>query len=354
MDQSTAMTVATAAEGHAGGLMMVVSPKEAKKRLQQLQAFVQSVMVKEVDYGIIPGTAKPTLYQPGAQKLAEIYGFAPTIEDVETVEDWDKPFFFYRKRCVLNARRNGHYIGNGVGSCNSREDRYAWRWVPEWNLNPTINKAELECRQKRGRNGKTFMTYRVPNEDIFSIVNTLEKMACKRALIHAVIGATRSAGIFSQDLDDIPAEAFGDADEEPPPAAQSKTQSVKNRVHARAQAQTAQSAPPRGGNGQGGGDDNDDFISSGKVKYLWHLAYERATAMGYTKDDAEGIVRTVLEAHNIPPHPETPDRGPSTKMIPWRGEVFNQICAEIQAWSPAGADPTEAPAADAQSDQDPF
>lgn len=354
MDTSTALTT-TPIDGSDGGLVMIVSPKESLKRLQQLQAFVQSVMVKEVDYGVIPGTTKPTLYQPGAQKLAEIYGFSATFEDVETVEDWEKPFFLYRKRCVLKARRDGRYIGNGIGSCNSKEDRYAWRWVPEWNLSPHVDKAGLQSREKRGQRGK-FLVYRVPNEDIFSIVNTLEKMACKRALIHAVIGATRSAGIFSQDLDDIPAEAFGDADEEPPPAAQSKTQSVKDRVHARAQAQTAQSAPPRGGNGQGGGDDNDDYITSGKVKYLWHLAYERATAMGYTKDDAEGIVRTVLEAHNIPPHPETPDRGPSTKMIPWRGEVFNQICAKIQAWSPDGANPTAAPAADAQPEpeQDPF
>ena len=32
-------------------------------------AFVKAQMQKEIDYGVIPGTKKPTLLKPGAEKL---------------------------------------------------------------------------------------------------------------------------------------------------------------------------------------------------------------------------------------------------------------------------------------------
>lgn len=189
------------------GLTMVTSPAEALRRVQELQAFVKMVMVHGMDYGVIPGTDKPSLFQPGAQKLAEIYGFAHTFQDVTVTEDWDKPFFLYRKRCVLTLRSDGRFIGDGIGSCNSREDRYAWRWI--WDPPTGVDAALVKTRKTKS--GKT--QWRVPNDDIFSLVNTVEKMACKRALIHAVIGATRSAGIFTQDVEDLPQEVFGSAEE---------------------------------------------------------------------------------------------------------------------------------------------
>ena len=185
---------------------MVVSPAEAKRRMQELQAFVAEVMVKDLDFGTIPGTDKPTLLQPGAQKLAEMYGFAQRFEEVASIEDWDKPLFMFRRRCVLTSRTDERFIGDGIGSCNSREDRYAWRWV--WNKPANFPNAKT----KQTRNGKT--QWRIPNEDIFSLVNTIEKMACKRALIMAVIGATRSAGLFTQDAEDLPPDAYGEAESE--------------------------------------------------------------------------------------------------------------------------------------------
>lgn len=189
------------------GLTMVVSPAEALKRVQELQAFVSKVMVRGTDYDVIPGTGdRPTLLQPGAQKLCEVYGFAAHFEDDGSVMEWEKGFFFFKKRCVLTARRDGRFIGDGVGSCNSREDRYAWRWV--WDKPKGVDVATLKTRQTR--NGKT--QWRMPNEDIYSLVNTIEKMACKRALVHAVTGATRSSGVFTQDVEDLPSEVFGRAD----------------------------------------------------------------------------------------------------------------------------------------------
>jgi hypothetical protein len=38
----------------------------------QLKKFIQVQLEKDVDFGTIPGTPKPTLYKPGAEKLANI------------------------------------------------------------------------------------------------------------------------------------------------------------------------------------------------------------------------------------------------------------------------------------------
>ena len=213
--QSNGQAIQTQAQGEYEGLIMVVSPAEALRRVQELQAFVQQVMVKDVDFGTIPGTDKPTLLQPGAQKLAEIYGFAIDFEDVNAIEDWDRGFFLYRKKCVLTSRRDGRFICASIGSCNSKEGRYSGRWAFDNEVPAGLDKRLLKMKKFTSKkNHKEYTQYRIPNEDIFSLVNTIEKMACKRALVGAVISATRSAGVFTQDAEDLPAEAFGKAEVE--------------------------------------------------------------------------------------------------------------------------------------------
>lgn len=207
-------------EPESAALAMVGGPEEAKARLRQLQEFVKDVMVAGTDYGVMPGMkgekgadGKPqrpnnVLFQPGAQKLTEIYGLAIDFEDAGSTEDFDKPLFFYKKRCVLRRKIDGAFAGAGVGSCNSMETKYAGRWVYEREIPPQLDKSRLASREYPSKNGGTFKKFRVPNEDLFSLVNTIEKMACKRALVMAVIGVTRSAGLFTQDVEDNP-EAFG-------------------------------------------------------------------------------------------------------------------------------------------------
>ncbi len=41
---------------------------------QVMVAFVKAQMQKDVDYGVIPGTRKPTLLKAGAEKLLRLFG----------------------------------------------------------------------------------------------------------------------------------------------------------------------------------------------------------------------------------------------------------------------------------------
>ena len=201
------------------GLMMATSPAEALRRLQELQAFVQEVMVVGEDYGKIPGIDKASLFQPGAQKLAEIYGFAHRFEWVEVVKEWERGFFYFELKCILTDRRTGAHVAEGIGSCNSKEDKYAYRWA--FDLPPGIDEKTVKVKTGQ-KSGRTWKRYRLPNDDLYSVVNTLQKMAAKRAYVHAVVSATRSGGLFTQDVEDgaevdeLPAEAFGKVEERRP------------------------------------------------------------------------------------------------------------------------------------------
>ncbi len=68
---------------------------------QVMVAFVKSQMRKDVDYGIIPGTKKPTLLKPGSEKLCRLLNLRPHMELLNSVVDFEKPLFYFHYRCVI-------------------------------------------------------------------------------------------------------------------------------------------------------------------------------------------------------------------------------------------------------------
>ncbi|MEM4721744.1 MAG: hypothetical protein QXT73_06780, partial [Candidatus Methanomethylicaceae archaeon] len=144
--------------------------------VNKYQQLVQKLLVKDVDYGIIPGTNKPTLLKPGAEKLAKIHGLVDEYELIKVIENWEKPFFYYMFKCRLKHANTGIVVSEGIGSCNSLETKYRW---------------------KKGKNG------RVENDEVYTIVNTIAKMAKKRAMVDAVLSACRLSAIYTQDVEDL-------------------------------------------------------------------------------------------------------------------------------------------------------
>ena len=53
--------------------------KVGRQRVEMVQ---RELMDKKVDYGVIPGTDKPTLLKPGAEKLCLMYGLVATFDPV--------------------------------------------------------------------------------------------------------------------------------------------------------------------------------------------------------------------------------------------------------------------------------
>jgi hypothetical protein len=192
---------------------------EAINRFQQI---VHANLVKDLDYGVIPGTTKPTLLKPGAEKIAKLLGLSDQYIILDRQEDWNKPFFRYLVKCQLISIRGQVIVSEGLGECNSYESKYRYRdskrKCPTCG-SETIIKGKEEygggwlCFKKSGGCGAKFddndpqitdqVVGKVENEDIFSLVNTLIKMAKKRALVDASLSAGRLSNVFTQDMEDI-------------------------------------------------------------------------------------------------------------------------------------------------------
>lgn len=150
-----------------------------------LREFVAKQLARAVDFGVIPGCEKPSLFKPGAEKLGIIFKLVPTqILTKETV-DIQNNYAQYSYRCELRHRETGQLIATCEGTCGSQEKKYRERTV--WEYSPPDGK-------------------KIPRKEVTPVgdlLNTLMKMAQKRAYVGAMIVATGASDFFTQDLDDM-------------------------------------------------------------------------------------------------------------------------------------------------------
>lgn len=171
--------------------------------INKFQQIVHANLVPNLDYGVIPGTKKPTLLKPGAEKIAKLLGLADQYEIMDRQEDWNKPFFRYLIKCQLIHMVSGTVISEGLGECNSMESKYRYRWIGDRDLPADVDKTKLVSQERKGQSGGHWTVYRLDNEDIYSQVNTILKMSKKRALVDAALSAGRLSQLFTQDIEDM-------------------------------------------------------------------------------------------------------------------------------------------------------
>lgn len=167
------------------------------KKISQVQVALQSTLKPGHDYDTIPGTSKPTLLKPGAEKILMMFGLTSEYEIIERIEDYENGVFAYTVKCILS--KNGYKITEGVGSCNSKESKYRWRWINESDLPTGVDKTSLKQRKNRWDN----IEYQIENDEIYSQANTILKMAKKRAQIDATLTVASLSEVFTQDIEDM-------------------------------------------------------------------------------------------------------------------------------------------------------
>ena len=136
--------------------------EQAKNMKQDIELFIQQVLVQDVDYGSIPKTNKRCLYKSGAEKLCTLFGYGIRFEIISREVSAEKEYFAYEIKATLFDSQTGQIVAEGVGSCNSKEKKY---------LKMTA----------------------------FDAANTVLKMAKKRSFVDAVLTATASSDMFTQD-----------------------------------------------------------------------------------------------------------------------------------------------------------
>lgn len=210
--------------GNTGLGRLVPNIEHALEVRDVLVQALKRLMVRDTDYGTIPGTKRDTLLLPGANKLANLFQLTVQYEFIEKVEDWTGAehageMFFYYVMIGRAYNKDGVLMGEAPGSCNSWETKYRWRTAertcPQCSQ-PNIRKSKEEgwfCWRKTGGCGATFaesdpaiigqQTGRKPNPDAADLPNTILKMATKRCYVSTIIAATSASEFFTVDVEDF-------------------------------------------------------------------------------------------------------------------------------------------------------
>jgi hypothetical protein len=166
-------------------LPTVVIPTRAladvKKQRQELAAYIKSELSEGVDFGTIPGCgSKPSLFKPGAEKLLNLFSLGSRIASSWRDIDHQNQRITVGYTMEVYHLASGKAISQCEGSANSMERKYSTQ--------PYMN-----------------------------MLNTLMKMAQKRAVVGAAILAVHGSDFFTQDLEDDPAAFHRDAGPSPRP-----------------------------------------------------------------------------------------------------------------------------------------
>lgn len=143
---------------------------DARKTGKYLAKFIEEQMVEGIDYGKVTGYSKPTLLKPGSEKICQHLKLTIQYEVNHRFEEWEQGIFHYEVRVTLTPLNCTKLIAEGIGSSNTKEEQYT-------------------------------------EQNPYTIINTILKMAKKRALVDAVLNVSATSGIFTQDIEDMPKAA---------------------------------------------------------------------------------------------------------------------------------------------------
>ena len=191
-----------------------------RDQVNKIQELMNGVLQDGQHYGKIPGCGdKPTLLQPGAEKIALMFGWAASYDvSRESLVGGHRE---YDVTCNLTSRDTGALVGSGIGLCSTMESKYRYRRGDSFEL--TGDPIPQDAKQKKAeyrRQGfgmkkvdgqwewvRYLSEGRDENPDIADTYNTVLKMAKKRALVDAVKSTAAASDIFTQDIEDLPQQA---------------------------------------------------------------------------------------------------------------------------------------------------
>lgn len=157
----------------------VATPQELISYHENIAKIIREALKDGTDFGVIPGTKKPSLYKAGAERVNIAFGTHPEYELVEKEANHDrentyqdrykgnlKSYGLYRYvyKCKI-VKLDGRCIGEAEGSCSTLEQKYISR------------PRDME--------------------------NTVVKMAQKRAFVAATLHAFGLSDRFTQDAEDL-------------------------------------------------------------------------------------------------------------------------------------------------------
>ena len=210
-----------------------------------------------VHYGLVPGCGnKPTLLQPGAQKLIMTFRLVPDVE--ATIVPMERGHREVRSKVSIYAKgfgsERGPLLGVGVGTCSTMESKYRFRTGPVEFTDKPVPREYWDLKQKDPAKAKAILGdgmipkkndagrwvcarqgEKVEHDNPADYYNTVEKISFKRALVSATLNVTAASDIFTQDIEDMP-EVLVREHASPVPAAEESSVDTNTAALAEAQA----------------------------------------------------------------------------------------------------------------------
>ncbi len=205
---------------------------EVAAQIATIRELLKTAMVEDKHYGVIPGTEKPSLLQPGAQMLCMKFGIADhDLELVEKELGGDHREYRIHKQAIHRA--TGMVLCEAYGTCSTKESRYRWRRKAETVADVPKEYWQVPRDDMEGRQDKLVELFgpgryrvrkvdgewkvqrvgeedeRVENPDIADTYNTVLSIADKRAYVRMTIKATGASELFTHDIEDFNGDEGG-------------------------------------------------------------------------------------------------------------------------------------------------
>jgi len=149
-----------------------------------LRQLVREVLVRDRDYGKVPGISGEFLWDPGAsQIIASFNCHVGPRRFLNFVNDGQKISIVIEVALIHTP--SGAEVGSGIGAASSQETKHKYRWVDnprEWGFGEEAVHS-LKTKEQYGRT-----VYRIPNPEHDELLNTITKIASKRAEVDAAEG----------------------------------------------------------------------------------------------------------------------------------------------------------------------
>ena len=290
--------------------VMELTLKDMIGRREKILSVMKSIMRQNIDYGTVPGCKKPSLYKPGSEKLLSTFMLTsnPEVEDISTSDERR-----FRVKVQITHSSTGIFLGSGIGECSTSEEKYHWRG--------TVCPAEYDAtdperrREKYKRDGSVIKQVRTTPADL---ANTVLKIAKKRAQIDATLTVTAASDIFTQDVEDMPAEYLNQGQS----------------------AQPKQSMPARKSQGDGEkkqatGIIGKHFLPKGKS------SYHSFTVEGYDNMYFQSSDKVTIE--NLIEHGKIKDTVTLDYTETQNGQFTNRLITEVSVQQGDAQEPNEEP-----------
>ncbi len=158
--------------------------QQTVKSIALLQDMTRTLLHRGRDYGRTPGTPQDGLWDPGASLIIASFNcYCGQRRVISLVENEEKISIIVEVPII--SHQTGQEVGSGIGAASSLETKHRWRYFTPDELKDMGYSEEQFKTLHKSRSDAQRGKYGIENPEFQELLNTLTKMASKRAEVDA-------------------------------------------------------------------------------------------------------------------------------------------------------------------------